>query len=417
VTGRGVGSAPDVAEVVVIGGGIIGLATAYKLLLARPGRSVIVLEKETAVGQHQSGHNSGVLHAGLSYTPGSAKARLAVDGVRQMTAFCRRFQIPHELCGKLVIATDGSELPALKALHDRGTRNGLAGLAWLDAGQIAEVEPHAAGVAALRVPEEGIVDYGAVCRALADEIERLGGQIRTGSRVRSLRRQGGRWVLESESGSFGAGMLVNCAGLQADRLAALAGSPSRLRIVPFRGRYYRLRPERQFLVRHLIYPVPDPAFPFLGVHLTRRIHGAVDAGPNAMLALAREGYGGRDVSARDAVELATFPGLWRFLGRHRELVARELTLTLGRGPFTRALQRLVPEIQPADLIPAGAGVRAQAMTHDGQLVADFVFASGDMAVHLLNAPSPGATAALAIGDEVVRRVLEQTPDQARRHLA
>jgi L-2-hydroxyglutarate oxidase len=417
VTGRGVGSPSDGADVVVVGGGIVGLASAYKLLQARPGGSVIVLEKEARLGQHQSGHNSGVLHAGLSYAPGSAKARLAVDGVRQMTAFCRRFQIPHELCGKLVIASDVAELPALRALEDRGTRNGLTGLEWLDGGQIAEVEPHAAGVAALRVPQEGIVDYGAVCRTLAVEIERLGGRIRTGWRVRSLRRPGGTWRLESESGSVMAEMVVNCAGLHADRLAAMAGAPSSLRIVPFRGRYYRLRANRQFLVRHLIYPVPNPAFPFLGVHLTRRIEGAVDAGPNAMLALAREGYDGRDVSARDAAELVTFPGLWRFLARHRQLVARELALTLGRGAFTRALQRLVPQIRPADLVPAGAGVRAQAMTPDGQLVADFVFATSDMAVHLLNAPSPGATAALAIGDEVVRRVLELKPDQARRQLA
>jgi L-2-hydroxyglutarate oxidase len=404
----------ETADAVVVGGGIIGLASANKLLLARPGSAVTLLEKEPGVGRHQSGHNSGVLHAGLAYAPGSSKARLAVSGVRQMTDFCRRFDIPHQLCGKLVIASNAEELPALQALKDNGIRNGLTGLELLEREQIGELEPHATGAAALRVPQEGIVDYGAVCRTLASEIERLGGRIATGARVRRLTRQGGLWHAESDAGTVTARLLINCAGLQADRVARMAGHGAGLRIVPFRGRYYRLRAERAFLVRHLIYPVADRRFPFLGVHLTRRIDGTVDAGPNAMLALAREGYRGRDLSGRDVAELITFAGLWRFLGSHRQLVARELALTLGRAAFTRALQRLVPDIRSDDLEPAGAGVRAQAMAADGQLVSDFVFADGEGAVHLLNAPSPGATASLAIADEVVRRVGQLGPSRRPR---
>ena len=400
---------PRAVDIVVVGGGILGLAAAYKLLQRFPRARLQVLEKESAVGQHQSGHNSGVLHAGLSYAPGSEKARLAVDGSRQMVAFCRRQGVAHEICGKLVLATDEAEIPALRALHERGRRNGLTGLAWVEKSEIPSFEPHAAGVAALHVPEEGLVDYAAVCRALVREIETMGGQILTGARVHELKRQSGEWQVTTERGTGAARILVNCAGLQADRIARLAGVTTDLKIVPFRGRYFALREQRRHLVRNLIYPVPDPKFPFLGVHLTRRIGGAVDAGPNAMLALAREGYRGRDVALRDTLELSAFTGLWRFLARHPGLMVRELSLTIGRGTFTAALQRLVPALREDDLEPAGAGVRAQAMRASGELVADFAFATREGAVHLLNAPSPGATAALAIADEVGRRFLELVP--------
>ena len=395
---------PALADIAIVGGGILGLAAAYKLLQALPGVSVVILEKEPEVGRHQSGHNSGVLHAGLSYAPGSAKARLAADGMRQMVDFCRRLDIPHEICGKLVIATEASQVAPLRALQERGTRNGLQRLTWLDRTEIAHYEPHAAGVAALRVPEEGIVDYSAVCHALVREIGILGGQLFTGAKLHRLRRDRAAWHLATTQGELSAKVLVNCAGLQADRVARMAGARLDLRIVPFRGQYYALRPHRRNLVRHLIYPVPDPRFPFLGLHLTRHISGVVDAGPNAMIALAREGYRGRDISLRDAAEMIGYLGLWRFLARHPRLVSRELALTLWREGFARGLQRLVPEIRAADLVPAGAGVRAQAMRADGRLVGDFVFVTSDAAVHLLNAPSPAATAALAIGDEVARRV-------------
>ena len=389
-------------RVVVVGGGIIGLASAYKMLRARPGLSVTVLEKEPAVGRHQSGNNSGVLHAGLYYKPGSLKARLAVSGIRQMTAFCRDHGIPHETCGKLVVATDEREVPRLTELFERGRQNGLAGLEWLGPEQIREIEPHAAGVAAVRVPEEGIVDYPRVCAALVGEIEALGGRVMTRAGVRTLRRSNGGWVAETTAGDVAGDVLLNCAGLHSDRVAALAGERPGVRIVPFRGEYYTLRPERQYLVRNLIYPVPDPAFPFLGVHFTRLIGGGIEAGPNAVLALAREGYRWSAVNVRDVADALGYPGLWRFLARYPSTSWAEVRRSFSRELFGAALRRLVPDVRPDDLTPGGAGVRAQAMLPSGELVQDFFLVSRPNALHVLNAPSPGATASLAIGDEIVR---------------
>jgi len=397
-------------RVTVIGGGLVGLAAAYKLLRAHPGLAVTVVEKEAGVGRHQSGHNSGVLHAGLYYKPGSAKARLAVDGIRQMRAFCSEHGIAHEVCGKLVVAVDDAEVPRLRELQARGTANGLAGLAWLDGAAMREIEPHVAGVAAVRVPEEGIADYPAVSRALAERIAALGGTVRLGAGVHGLRRLNGgtpRWAVQTAAGDVEADLLVNCAGLHCDRVARLAGERPALRIVPFRGEYYQLRPERAGLVRHLVYPVPDPAFPFLGVHFTRMIHGGVECGPNAVLALAREGYTKRDVRPLDVADAVGFPGLWRFLARYPGMSWMEVRRWFSRRLFAGALQRLVPEVQERDLLPGGAGVRAQAMLPSGELVQDFVFLERPGAVHVLNAPSPGATASLAIGDEIVGRVAAQ----------
>lgn len=394
--------------VAIVGGGIVGLAAAYKVLLHRPGSRVVVLEKEPAVARHQTGNNSGVLHAGLYYSPGSAKALMATSGIRQMTAFCEAHGVAHEICGKLVVATSETELPRLEDLLDRGRRNGLSGLEWLGSDGIREIEPHAAGLAAIRVPEEGIVDYPAVCAALVREIGRLGGRVVTSAPVRALRTLGssgrGGWVAETPAGSFEADLLVNCAGLHCDRVARLAGERPELRIVPFRGEYYKLRPERLGLVRHLLYPVPDPAFPFLGVHFTRMIHGGVEAGPNAVLALAREGYTKTHVNLRDLADALAFPGLWRFLRRYPAMSFAELRRSFSRELFCRALQRLVPELRSDDLVAGGAGVRAQAMLPDGTLVQDFYFLERPTALHVLNAPSPGATASLAIGDEIVRRL-------------
>jgi L-2-hydroxyglutarate oxidase len=390
-------------RIVIVGGGIVGLAAAYKLSRARPEARIVVLEKEAAVGRHQSGHNSGVLHAGLSYAPGSFKARLAVSGIRQMTAFCEAHGIPYEICGKLVVAPGGEELPRLRALHERGRANGLAGLAWLGPEAMREIEPHVGGVAALRVPEEGIVDFRRVCHALAAALEAAGGRVVTRAPVHAIRRMPNGWVLETPAGAFEAELLINCAGLQADRVARLAGERPALRIVPFRGEYYRLRPEREHLVRHLIYPVPDPTFPFLGVHFTRRITGGIDAGPNAVLAFAREGYRKRDVNLRDLADALGYPGLRRFLRRHPRTTWTELRRSFSRRQFARALARLVPEVSAGDFVPGGAGVRAQALLPDGSLVHDFVFLERPGALHVLNAPSPAATASLAIGDEIVRR--------------
>ena len=389
-------------RVVVVGAGLVGLATAYKMLLRRPGIAVTVLEKESAVGLHQSRHNSGVLHAGLYYSPGSLKARLAVDGIRQMSAFCQRYDIAHQICGKVVVAATAAEIPRLRELMERGRLNGLSQLEWLEPARIRELEPHAAGVAGIRVPEEGIADFPAVAARLSTEIQRRGGQVVTNAELSGLRRANPGWIAITGAAEFAADLLVNCAGLHADRVAILAGERPELRIVPFRGEYYLLRPDRQYLVRHLIYPVPHPAFPFLGVHFTRMIRGGVEAGPNAVLALAREGYGKRVVSPRDAIDALTFPGLWRFLARHPAMSWGELRRSFSKAVFCRALQRLVPEVRVDDLLRGDAGVRAQAMLPDGRLVQDFHFLTRANALHVLNAPSPGATAALAIGDEIER---------------
>lgn len=393
------------ARVLIVGGGLIGLATARQLL--RRGVGVQVLEKEQRVGFHQSTHNSGVLHAGLYYKPGSLKARLAVQGIRAMTTFCEERDIPFEICGKLVVATAEEELPRLRDLLDRGKRNGLRNLRWLDTAMLREIEPSAAGLAAIHVPEEGIVDYRAVCDALEREIITLGGTVTTGALVQRLRKNGEDWMAETPEGTWRAPFLINCAGLHCDRVHRMAGGVTGARILPFRGEYYRLRKERESLVRHLIYPVPDPAFPFLGVHFTRLIGGGVEAGPNAVLAFAREGYRFSTVDVGDLAEALGFPGLWRFLLRYPRMCGRELLISLSRTAFCHALQRLVPAIQPQDLEAGGAGVRAQAMDRDGMLLQDFHFGYGPNALHLLNAPSPGATASLAIGDAIVREIEER----------
>ena len=387
-------------KVVIVGGGIVGLATAYRLGERFPGARICVLEKEIAVGQHQTGHNSGVLHSGLYYKPGSLRARLAAAGIRQMAAFCRENGIPHEICGKLVVAADDSEVPRLRGLEQRGAANGLEGLRWLERGEMREIEPNVGGVAALRVPQEGIVDYTAVCGTLAAKLAERGARVHTGARVKRLRRQAATWIAETTAGEFPADFLINCAGLHCDRVAHLAGERRDMRIVPFRGEYYKLRPERQHLVRNLIYPVPDPRFPFLGVHFTRLIHGGVQAGPNAVLAFAREGYRKTDFNARDLADALTYAGLWRFLRRYPSMCWYELRRSFSRQLFCRSLQRLVPEIQPADLQTGGSGVRAQAIAPEGELLQDFRFIARPNALHVLNAPSPAATASLAIGAEI-----------------
>lgn len=386
-------------RVVVIGGGIIGLATAFRLGQKFPRAFIIVLEKEGEVGLHQSSHNSGVLHCGLYYKPGSLKARMAVTGIRQMIAFCEEHGIPHEICGKLVLAST-EEIPRLQELFQRGQKNGLKGLRMLGAKEIHEIEPHAAGAAAIHVPEEGIVDYRAVCRALAQCVIANNGRVITHARVTSLYRKGGQWMVKTSADSYEADYIVNCAGLHCDRVCSLAGESPLLRIIPFRGEYYKLKAERQHLVRNLIYPVPDPRFPFLGVHFTRLIHGGVEAGPNAVLAFAREGYKKIDVSVGDLLGTLTFPGFWRFLRRYHRMCLRELRQSFSKELFCRSLQKLVPEVRPDDLVPGGAGVRAQAIEPGGETLQDFRFVKAERALHVLNAPSPGATASLAIGQEI-----------------
>ena len=391
-------------RIVVVGGGIVGLATAYKLLRAKPGWTVSVLEKEGDVGRHQSSHNSGVLHAGLYYAPGSYKARLAVSGIRQMTEYARSHGIAHEICGKLVVAVSQSELPRLKALEGRGRQNGLAGIRWLEASEMRRLEPHCGGLAAIHVPEEGIIDYPGVCQALASDVKTRGGTIETGFEVRSIGRRGRAWVLRDDNRELEADFMIGCAGLQSDRVATMAGEATEMRIVPFRGEYFKLRAESAGLVKNLIYPVPDPSFPFLGVHFTRLISGGIEAGPNAVLAMAREGYRKLDINPRDIWDALSYGGLWRFLKAHSRMCAAEVRRSFSLRAFGDSLRRLVPELRDEDLEPGGAGVRAQAMSPDGSLVQDFAFVQSPAALHLLNAPSPGATASLAIADEIVKMV-------------
>lgn len=391
-------------DVVVIGAGLVGLATAREILKRNPRVSLLLLEKEPGPGRHQSTHNSGVLHSGLYYKPGSLKARLAVSGIRLMTAYCEEKSIPHEICGKVVVAADETEVPRLKDLQERGLANGLEGLRWLSAEELRGIEPHAAGVAALHVPQEGIVDYDAVCRCLLEDVQAMGGTFVGGARVAGLAFEKSRWRVESTGGGFEAGYLVNCAGLFCDRVARLAGVADGVRIVPFRGEYFKLSDSAAHLVKSLIYPVPDPKFPFLGVHFTRLIHGGVEAGPNAVLAFAREAYTKWQFSLPDMADAFTFPGLWRFLAEHPAMCAAEMARSFSRELFAKSLQKLVPEVRSGDLEAGGAGVRAQAMSVDGKLVNDFWLVEADRALHILNAPSPAATASLAIAAEVVSKM-------------
>ena len=392
-------------DYLVIGGGVVGLATAWRLQTMQPGSRVCLLEKEPEVGCHQSGHNSGVLHCGLYYKPGSTKAILAVRGIRQMVEFCRDAGIAHEVCGKLVVACDDAELARLHKLEERGRQNGLEGIEFLGREAMLEREPNVGGIAALRVPQEGIVDYPAVCSELKRRITANGGDVQTGARVTRLEQRGDEWIATTPKGEFVGRYLVNCAGLHCDRVAGLAGEKRETRIVPFRGEYYKLVEGSKGLVRHLIYPVPDPQFPFLGVHFTRLIHGGTEAGPNAVLAFAREGYRKTDVNVRDLLDALTYSGLWRFVAKYPRMTALELWQSLSKRRFCKALQKLVPSIRVTDIEPGGAGVRAQAMAREGDLIQDFSLIQRPAALHVLNAPSPAATASLAIGEEIVRKIL------------
>lgn len=385
--------------ITIIGGGIVGLATAWALIRRHPGLPLRLLEKEDGLGQHQTGHNSGVIHSGLYYKPGSAKARLCGAGGAAMKAFCAEYGVPFETCGKLVVATTTEELSRLDELERRGQANGVA-LHRLGPEALREREPHAAGLAALHVPDTGIVDFGDVARTLGRLLVERGVELQTGCEVRSALRARGSWRLQTSLGEREAGGLIACPGLFSDRLARVAGLPTPIRIVPFRGEYHQLRPEAAKLIRNLIYPVPDPSFPFLGVHFTRTIHGDVEAGPNAVLALAREGYRWSEISGRDLLETLTYPGFWRLARRHATMGLYEVRRAFSTRLLARDLQRLVPAIQETDLLPGPNGVRAQALDAQGNLLDDFAFAETEGALFVLNAPSPAATASLAIGEHL-----------------
>jgi L-2-hydroxyglutarate oxidase len=394
------------ADVVVVGGGIVGLATARAILRSRPGSSVVVVEKETAVGTHQSGRNSGVIHAGVYYQPGSAKARLCTAGRVSMVAYCRDHGIDHEVCGKVVVAVDDDDQYRLADLERRCVANGVR-TELIGPERLRELEPHVAGISALHVLDTGIVDFGSVCRALAAEIEEAGASIRLGCDVVSGSESSSGVVIETSDGTIGARRVVTCAGLHADEVARAISGPEavrNVRVVAFRGEYHELVPSRAHLVRGLVYPVPDPQFPFLGVHLTRGIDGHVHVGPNAVFAFAREGYQWRRVDMRHLRKTVAFSGFRRFAFRHWRFGVDEMTRSLSVRRFAKAARRLVPEVARADLTRASSGVRAQAIGGDGELIDDFAIHRAGRAVHVLNAPSPAATASLEIGAEIAARL-------------
>ena len=392
---------PDHAyDIAVIGAGILGTATAMRLAQAYPRYRVGVIEKEAEVAAHQSGHNSGVIHSGIYYAPGSLKAKNCVAGAGELIDFCRENAIPYELCGKVIVATREDELPRLEELHRRGVANGVPGLELIDAARLREIEPHAAGISGLYSPDTGIVDYRDVTRAYAARLQAAGGELLLGARVEAIDRRAEAVRLRTSGGDVEARYLINCAGLYSDSIARLMGLGDDLRIIPFRGEYYFLRPAVRGLVNGLIYPVPDPRFPFLGVHFTKTIHGRIEAGPNAVLALAREGYRKATLSPRESLAMLRFKGFWSMAARYWRTGAQEVYRSFSKAAFATALQRLVPEVRPGDLERGGAGVRAQAVDGGGWLIDDFRIVEAQGAIHVLNAPSPGATASLAISRDI-----------------
>ena len=386
-------------DVAIIGGGIVGLATALALTERFAGCSIVIVEKELQLAQHQTGHNSGVMHAGIYYRPGTYKAQLCVEGVRRLKAFCQTNGVRYEDCGKVIVATSADELPRLQALYERGTANGVEGLRLLEPEALREIEPYARAVRAVHSPHTAIVDYTEVTRAMAANLARAGVQIRTGARVSGIVRRDAVLHVETTAGVVAARNLINCAGLYADTVARLMGVHPDVRIIPFRGEYYVLR-RAQGVVRGLIYPVPDPEFPFLGVHFTKRIQGDIEAGPNAVLAFAREGYRMRNINLAETFGFLRYRGFWAMGQRYWRTGLYEMYRSVSKRAFLRALQRLVPALEEQDLRPGGSGVRAQAVTPDGSLVDDFRITETPNAIHVLNAPSPAATASLAIGRHI-----------------
>jgi L-2-hydroxyglutarate oxidase len=397
-------------DIAVIGGGIVGLATANSLLQARPGLKLVLLEAEDRFATHQTGHNSGVIHSGLYYKPGSLKARYCVEGRDAMYRFCEENDIPHERCGKIVVATQESEFPRIEELHHRGEANGLKGMRWLRAEEIREYEPHASGLKGLHVQETGIVDYKAVASRLARLGQSRGCRMMVASRVVGFRSVDGGIVLQTYADEIRCRALVNCGGLQSDRVARMCGVDPGVRIVPFRGEYYELIPSRRSLVKNLIYPVPDPNFPFLGVHFTRMIGGGVEAGPNAVLAFKREGYRKTDFRFKDLAETLTYGGFWRMAGRYWKTGMGEMWRSHSKHAFVKALQRLLPDLRDEDVMPGGSGVRAQAMDRRGVLLDDFHVVRAPRMIHVLNAPSPAATSSLRIGSAIADMATEHFAD-------
>ena len=397
----------DAYDVAIIGGGIVSLATARALGERAPRARLAIVEKEAKLAQHQTGHNSGVIHSGIYYKPGSYKARLCVEGARLVSEYCAEHGIRVERCGKVIVATRDDEVPRLQTLYERGTANGVPGLAWVDQARLRELEPHAAAIKGIHSPNTAIVDFGEVAAAFARELSGRGVTIETNAEVTAIRRAGDEFELTTPRLTVRARRIVNCAGLYSDVVAQMAGATPDVRIIPFRGEYYFIKPERRSLVRGLIYPVPDPEFPFLGVHFTRTVHGDVEAGPNAVLAFAREGYRFGRFNPAEFWGTLSYPGFWAMARRYWRTGAYEVYRSLSQAAFVRALQRLVPDLRPHDVVRGGAGVRAQAVQRDGSLVDDFRIVESADAIHVLNAPSPAATASLAIGRHIAGLAAER----------
>lgn len=391
-------------NVVIIGGGIVGLASALKIKEKNPNYKVAIIEKERTIAQHQTGHNSGVIHSGLYYKPGSFKAKNCVDGYNMLLDFCNEEEIPYELCGKIVVATNESQINALNTLEERGNANGLQGIKRLKAEELQEYEPHVAGVSGLFVPQTGIIDYKAVADKYAEKFKHFGGEIYSSNRLVSFKEEKGFIHVHTENERFTTRVVVNCSGLYTDKIAKLSGAKIDYKIVPFRGEYYKIKPEKAHLVKNLIYPVPDPNFPFLGVHFTRHIDGGIEAGPNAVLAFAREGYKKSNINIKELLGTLLYPGFMRVASKYWKTGMGEMYRSFSKSAFTKALQELIPEIQKEDLIRGGAGVRAQACDRKGGLIDDFLVVEHDKFINVGNAPSPAATSSLAIGERVAQLV-------------
>ena len=387
-------------DVIVIGGGIVGLATAYKLLEQKPELKLRILEKEKSIGLHQRGHNSGVIHSGIYYKPGSMKATNCRRGVEELLLFCDKFNVQYDLCGKVIVAVNLEEVNRLDALYKRGLENGISDVRIVDSQELKDLEPHATGIKAIHVPSMGIINYTSVVDELAKQIIKRGGKIKTKATVKGFVRKASKCIVNTQTYDYPTGLVINCAGLYSDKIAQLAGENSSISIIPFRGEYYVLKPESRHLVNSLIYPVPDPRFPFLGVHFTRKIDGSIEAGPNAVLATAREGYRRRDFSFQETWELLTNPGFWKIGRNYWKTGMGEYTRSLFKPLFVKALKNLVPAIQGSDLVPGGSGVRAQAMDRTGKLLDDFCIVQSERFIHVLNAPSPAATASFVIGSKI-----------------
>lgn len=395
-------------DVIIIGGGAVGLATALQTLRRKPSAKVIILEKESDVGRHQTGNNSNVIHSGIYYKPGSLKATNCIRGYGQLLAFCDEHSIPYKLCGKVIVATDQQELPLLENIYKRGLENGLSGLKMLSLEELREIEPHVAGISGIHVPQTGIVDYRQVANKYAEVFRQLGGEIKLGEKVSDIKTTGDKVTVITTSTSYEGKLVVNCAGLYSDKIATLTNGKIDVKIIPFRGEYYKLKKEKEYLVKTLIYPVPDPSFPFLGVHFTTMVNGGVECGPNAVLAFRREGYKKSDISLGELAETLAWPGFHKIASKYWRTGFGEMYRSFSKAAFTRALQKLIPEIQESDLAPGGAGVRAQACDRTGGLLDDFLILEDRHAINVCNAPSPAATSSLAIGETVADLIIRRS---------